>query len=202
MASRSAVPPVDQLIPPSRPLGALTFQQPEPEPSSPSDLPSLTPDPSLDEGAGAGDWSSGDESATSDPGPSGASRTSSKASSGSALSKKPLQEAARTAVLAAGAAAGEALTDDAGKAVELYVTDEADAAAIGDPIASIIGRHGGLGDAANPDLGDAIAAGVGLAVYVWKQLGRWKAARQVRAQQRVAQEHADGAAGVGEPDQQ
>jgi hypothetical protein len=201
MAPRSAVPPVDQLIPP-RPTGGLTFRQPE-EPAdlpSPSDLPTLSPDQSS---PWDGDDSLSDEEMglPPDDGPSGASRTSSRASSGSALSKKALREGLRTAVLSAGAAAGEYLTDDAGRAVELWVTDEGDAAAIGDPLASILNRRGGLGDAGNPDLGDAIAAAIGLGVYAWKQLNRWGAARRVRAQQRIAQQQAAAADGAGEPDQ-
>lgn len=184
MASRSAVPPVESL----RPSGSLTFLAPSDDPTtSPSDPlsePTSPSDPWADGSPSLSDESSDEPSAES-----GTSRRSSTGSSGSALSKRTLRDAARAAVLGAGGIAHEFLAQqEAQQQVGLYLADEQDAEAIGDPLASIAHRHGGIGGAANPDLGDAIAAIVGLAVYVSKQLGRAREARRLRAQaaERVA----------------
>jgi hypothetical protein len=97
-------------------------------------------------------------------------------------------------VLGAGEFAHQVLArDEPAQAVELYRTDDDDAEAIGDPLANIANRHGGLGAAGNPDLGDAIAALIGLALYATKQFARWNAARALRQAAHVQQQPADDA---------
>lgn len=184
MAPRSSVPPVDSL----RPSGGLTFLQPETpsDPPSPSDLPGeeTTSTPSQS-GLLDGSPSASEQPHDEPAGPSEDDPTSSPASSGSkasALSKRALRDAVRKGVLMAGTVANEILArDEAAQHVGLYLADEDDAQAIGDPLASIANRRGGLGAAGNPDVGDAIAALVGLALYGWKQFARSRAAREMRA---------------------
>lgn len=110
--------------------------------------------------------------------------TSSRGSSAStALSKVALRKATRSGVLMAGSFANANLTRDELERddVQLWVADDDDAAAIGDPIANLAARRGGLaGAAANPDLGDVIAMLVGIAVYVSKQLQKLQVVRQYR----------------------
>jgi len=94
----------------------------------------------------------------------------------------------------AGAVANQNLTRDELERddVGLWIADEDDAANIGDPLANLAARRGGVaGAAANPDLGDIIAMLVGLAVYVSKQLQKLQAVRQYR--------RAKAAQGVHEP---
>lgn len=155
---------------PSRPGGALTFRQPEEETSDPLSLPAVDDSPSL----------SGEPSDEL-PGPSEGPRTSSRGSSGSALSKRALRDAARAGVITAGGIAHQVLArDELEQQAGLYLADEDDAEAIGDPLANMANRRGGLGAAGNPDLADAIAALIGLALYIVKQLARWNAVKAAR----------------------
>jgi hypothetical protein len=179
---RPTVPSVDQL----RPRGSLTFLQPDPEPTtSPADLPSLdeAPDP----------WSSSTETsdAAADPAPS-PDPTSSRASSAEQLlSKETIRELAHDLVIGAGEAAHERFArDDAARQVGLWLTDDADAENIGDPLVRIVARRDPLGAAGNPDVADAIAAAVGVAVFGWRQLQRWNAARRIRRAGRIAEDQA------------
>lgn len=165
---------------PRRPLGGLTFLQPEEDVLEA--LATTPPSQWADDASPSPDAETSDEL----PGdPSDEHRTSSRASSGSALSKKAVKDAARQAVLMAGGVAHQlGARDELAQQAGLYLTDEDDAQAIGDPLANMANRRGGLGAAGNPDLADAIAALIGLALYVVKQLARWnavKAARRNRA---------------------
>ncbi|MDO8107160.1 hypothetical protein Q6348_08115 [Isoptericola sp. b441] len=186
MASRSAVPPLepsapsdepsptDDLIPPrtSRPLGGITFAEPTQDPTP-------TPDPVGE------DWPSpDDEPADETDAPSAARRTSSAASSDSPFSKAAIRDAARALVVSLGELAHDAMARDrAAQAVELWRTDDEDAENIGDPLGSVANRHmGDMGAANNPDVGDLIAAGVGIAVYLFKQMGKARSARELRRQ--------------------
>lgn len=169
--------PPDDLIPP-RPSGPLTFDpnlSDDPTPS-PSDLPADDSPSPNDEPSDAYDE------------PSDAPPTSSTGSSaGSALSKRALRDAAREAVLAAGGIAHQVLARDELQAdAGLWLADTDDAEAIGDPVANVVHRHGGLGAAGNPDLADAIAALIGLALYASKQIARW---HQIRAARQNAAAH-------------
>ena len=162
-----------------RPVGGIAFATPKEEEET------TTP------------WSSGVEDGSPSLGaepldalqdaPSDDRRTSSKASSGSALSKRALRDAVRQGVLMAGSVAHQLLPrDQVEREVGLYLADEDDAEAIGDPLASIANRRGGLGAAANHEVTDAIAALIGLALYIAKQLARFTAARQLREQAAAA----------------
>lgn len=182
---RATVPTVDSL----RPNGALTFLQPDPHPfpypnelmteetsESPSDPTSLPYSGPLGDSP-----SDSDELSDGPSDPSMGARSSSRGSSGSALSKRTLRDACRRGVLMAGSIAHTALArDEIAQLHGLYLADDDDAEAIGDPIASIAQRRGGLGAAGNPDLADAIAALIGLALYGTKQLARFADARAHR----------------------
>lgn len=52
----------------------------------------------------------------------------------------------------------------------LFLTDDDDEEGLADPVASILGRRGGLAAAANPDVSDVIRAAITLAAYCSKQL--------------------------------
>ncbi len=82
----------------------------------------------------------------------------------------------------------------------MWLTDQIDAENIGDPLARIINRHNPVGDVVgDTDAGDAIAALVGLGVYAFRQLDRWRQARRLRRHQ-AAVPAAQGAQDVpGEP---
>lgn len=177
---RPTVPSVDSL----KSGAPLTFLQPEqPSPNdlpSPSDLPNSQPDP----------WSSSSPSTadTASEAPFDAP-ASSRGSSASSMPKARVQEASRKAVLMAGEGAHQLLAhDEWDEQVDLYRADEKDAAGIGDPVGAIVHRHGLLGAAANPDVMDGINALVGLAVYGWKQVERYREARRLRKAQRQAEQ--------------
>jgi len=179
---RASVPPVDSL----RPTGAMTFLQPAEEPESPtgpSDLPS--PEQLADP------WPS--SPLPSEPGDASeapAAPTSSRGSSGSvSATKRAIQRQSRKAVKMAGVGAHKLLArDEAARQVGMYLTDEEDDEGIGDPLGSIVQRHGWLGEAANPDVVDGINAVIALGAYAWKQIQRGWTARQLRAAQRSAQD--------------
>lgn len=153
---------------PSPRSGSLMFNQPDP---TNIDLPDDSLSPSADR-----------LDAPSDPSEAGPrSSTGSSAKAPSTASKRALRDAVRAGVMITGSLANEFLArDQATATVGLYRTDEQDAEAIGDPIASIVNRHGGIGTAGNPDLADAIAALIGLALYARKQLSLWLTAKEHR----------------------
>lgn len=186
---RATVPSVDAL----RPTGPIAFMQPSEDPSdlpSPSDLPDLTSSPSDQPDP----WPSTDETSPSaredEDEPDRRSSTASRA--GSALSKRTLRDAVRRGVLMAGGIAHTVLArEEAQQRVGLYLADEDDSQAIGDPLTNIAYRHGGIGAAGNPDVADAIAALIGLALYGAKQLARATEARMLAAELRTVQEQLD-----------
>jgi hypothetical protein len=198
--SRTSVPPVDELTTPSPSpsvSGPLMFQapewEPEPatstsEPASPSDLPPLPES-----------WPSSDvdEASASDRDDAPSAPSSSPASSGSRTSftQKATQEGARKAVEMAGGVAHQLLArDDAAKAAGVYLTDADDQAGIGNPVGSIVHRHGFLGDVGNPDVVDGINALIALGVYAWKQVGRLREAARMRRELHAAESTAESAA--------
>ncbi|WP_154793312.1 hypothetical protein [Occultella kanbiaonis] len=132
----------------------------------------------------AGDpWSaSGD---VADPGPS---PTSSAGSSGKPVAPKAIiKKAARDGVLGAGVVVHEvAARDDVDRDSGIWLTDDDDAKAIGDPLGNIAARRSMITSAANPDVVDAIAAGVGLVMYLGKQLVKWRSNRQAKAERAAA----------------
>ena len=181
---RPTVPTVDQLRPHS---AGLMFLQPSPESTtSPSDLPEMTEPPS-------DPWSSPSQTTDSagEPDPSPAPTSSRASSAEPVLSKAAIREAARNLVIGAGEAAHEAFArDEIDQQVGLWLTNDGDAENIGDPLARIVARRDVLGATGNPDVGDAIAAAVGLAVFGWRQLQLWNAARRIRRAGRIAEETA------------
>lgn len=175
---RASVPSVDQLKPSGDPL---TFLSPSPS-ASPSDLPA-TEATEGSELVDADPWSSEPaESVAVASEPRSAGRTSSKASSGSALGNETVTALTHAAVLAGGEMLHETLArDDAAVAVGMWLTDDADAENIGDPLARIINRHNPISDVVDDtDAGDAIAALAGLGVYAFRQFTKWRQARALR----------------------
>jgi hypothetical protein len=188
---RPTVPTVESL----RPRGPLTFVQPTPtlDPSL-TDPTSLPTDPTSSSALLGDSPSLSAEPTDESNDPSEGPRASSRGSSGSTLGKRALRDAVRVGVLAAGDFAHQVLArDEPAQVVELYRADVDDAEAIGDPLANIAQRHGGLGAAGNPDLADAIAALIGLALYATKQVTRWNAARALRRAATTQQQPADDA---------
>ena len=61
----------------------------------------------------------------------------------------------------------------------LWLADEQDKEGIAEPVSAIVARRGGPG-IVNPDLGDAIAAAIALAVYLSKNLNLRAKIRQLR----------------------
>ena len=181
---RPTVPTVDELRPHS---AGLMFRQPSPESTtSPSDLPEtedLQSDP----------WSSPSQTTDSAGEPDlSPAQTSSRASSAEpVLSKAAIRDAARHVVIGVGETLHEALArDEVDQQVGLWLTTEGDAENIGDPLARIVARRDPLGAAGNPDVADALAAAVGLAVFGYRQLRLWNAARRIRRAGRIAEETA------------
>ncbi len=185
---------------PRRPSGGLTFRAPQDSPTSwPTDSQPATgegsPDP-LDQLGGSPSASGArlDESAAdhdSDP-------TSSPASSADPASVRPLtqkaqQAAARQAVKIAGSMAHQYLArDEAAQAVGLFLVDDESAEQIGDPLARIMARHAPVdGALANPDVADGIAAMLGVANFVRKQIEASSHAAAMRVEGAAAAAPAD-----------
>ncbi|MBN9328086.1 MAG: hypothetical protein BGO38_07005 [Cellulomonas sp. 73-145] len=189
--ARQPVPTVDQLRPSS---SSLAFLQPtEPAEVSPSDLPDPT---------ALGDpWSSISETSDSagEPDPSPAPTSSPASSAEPLLSKGTIEDLAQELVIGAGEMLNQTFArDGASQQVGMWLTDDHDAENIGTPLARIVNRHETLGAVGNPDVADAIAAGVGVGVYLWRQLQRWNAARQLRRAGQLAADQAAAAAGESE----
>lgn len=191
----AAAPPLPPQ--PRRPKGfGLTFRSPDPAATSPLADPTTVPgSPQLEAttepvSPEAGSPSGSGES--SDAPSESRSETSSKASSAEAnpLSKATLNKAMGQGVAMAGTMAHHYLTrDDLDKEALLWLADEDDQKAIGEPLAAIAGRRGGVaGSLGNPDLADALNAMVGVAVYVSKQIQRMQIIRQFRKAQKQSEE--------------
>jgi len=142
-------------------------QEPDPDnglPMGPSPLPS-------DDGSASGDESLSDP----DESPSGTSSSDSSADGGGPL--KPLGKAAlrattRKGVLIASSAVHRiAARQELERAAGLYIADEQDQELIGDPVANLLHRRGGIvGGKMSEDANDALSALMGLANYVSKQI--------------------------------
>lgn len=174
----------------SSPLGSLLFRQPAPSDLIPSPTPSpdttagesSSPDPAAGSPSGSDELNElFDLDLDSDPTSSPESSGRRSAAAASPLGKKAAQDTARKAVIIGSAMAHTALAKtEAQKAVGLYLADEDDASAIGDPLASIAGRRAGAaGAAANPDVADAISAMLGMAGFISKQIVKGQQARQL-----------------------
>jgi hypothetical protein len=113
------------------------------------------------------------------------------ASSPNPLNAEGLQDVFRGGVMIAGDQAHRLLANTPGKqAVGLYQATPDDAAAIGDPLARIAGRHQGVGEV-NPDTADLLAAMVGLTRFATRQVERNQRARQLDAGQTPEPEAVD-----------
>jgi hypothetical protein len=162
------------VIPPRRPTGPLTFRPPA------TTSPELEPSPSPDDLLG-GSPSPSDAMPDENTGPATSPRSSSRGSSGRTTSKEILRKAARALVEVVGGYANDYLARDAAaQQVEMYVADEEDQEAIGDPLAEIAHRRGRMGEFASPDVADAIDAMIGLTIYAVKLLAKRKRAKELR----------------------
>lgn len=183
--SNGAAPPLPQS---RRPAGPLMFQPPTPEedllesPLSPLEMGLESPDDQLDSSPSNSEPSSDelDEDGGSD-------RPSSRASSGgSALGRKALRAATIKGVLIGSEMVHRAAARTEGqRAVGLFRADAEDAENIGEPLADLIHRRGGIAGAAaaaNPDVGDAIRMMMGLANFASKQVAATIQAREFDAQ--------------------
>lgn len=174
--ARASVPSVDSQSP------GLTFRSPVDElipPASPSDLPSLEPtsddpwtsSPPADEGSPSVSDEPSDEPSEASAAPRTSSRASSASRAANEATTRLVEGTMRGLVLQAGALANGYLAPPEEAAHGLYLTDEDDAAAIGEPLAGIVARRvPDVPGAGNPDVADAIAAAVGLLVFGLKQL--------------------------------
>jgi hypothetical protein len=136
-----------------------------------------------------GDGSASGDESLSDPDES-LSETSGSASSADGggplkpLGKAALRATTRKGVLIATSAAHRiAARHELEKAAGLYIADEQDQELIGDPVANLLHRRGGIvGNKMSEDANDAVSALMGLANYIGKQvaltveIGQMKAA--------------------------
>ena len=186
LEEEGASQPSPSQLRPNRGVRSLFFSGSQPEeeletdpdnglPMNPSPLPH-------DGGSGsAGDWQSDPDESPEETGPP--------ASSGDGGPLKPLGKAAlkatsRKGVLIASSAVHRmAARHELERAAGLYIADDQDQELIGDPIAELLHRRGGIvGGQMSPDANDAVSALMGLANYIGKQvaltveIGRLKAA--------------------------
>lgn len=179
--SASPSPSPTPLQDPTPPLSPF-FQQP-PEDLSPSPSPSL-PDPAPD--------------SSSSPGPSLDDRGSASSSYTRSTLGKPeqkplgraqLRKVAGAAVTALGGLLANVLTapESVEREQKLWVPDEQDVQAIGDPLAGIAARRVPAG-VAGPDTPDVVALVVGLVGYVGKQFAKRAELRAERARLQAQQD--------------
>lgn len=177
---------------PRRPSGPLTFRGPGEDDETPtpwteaehmgegttSPLDPLGSSPSAS-GASSDELDEDDES-----GP-----RSSRTSSGDSASVRPLTKAAqraaaRQAVKIAGSMVHQyGCRDEHDRAAGLFLVDDESAEQIGDPLARIMARHAPVdGAMANPDVADGIAAMLGFANLIRKQIEAGSHAAAMRAE--------------------
>lgn len=171
---------------------------PSPRPSSPpsrnglfgfgsipgeEELESLLTGPQGDPELGSEtDWQSDEQPDSLDSGPE--TTSSSASAAGSPLSKGQLKETFRAGVRISTSTAHRVAARTPGQQhVGLYLADETDVKGIGDPLAEIAHRRGGLaGGKLSPDTNNALQAVMALAGYVAKQLKGVEQARQIDGQ--------------------
>jgi hypothetical protein len=149
-------------------LGNLFFSGSQPEEEFPS--PPSSPLPNDDGSASADEWQSDpDEShpETSSPGSSADGGGPLKP-----LSKAALRATSRKGVLIATSAVHRfAAKTELEKRAGLYIADDQDQELIGDPVANLLSRRGGVvGGKMSEDANDALGALMGLANYIGKQV--------------------------------
>jgi hypothetical protein len=118
-----------------------------------------------------------DSSPTSSPGSSRADKPA------ALLSQAQMRATARQAVvIGTGMAHTVGAKTEAQKAVGLYLADDADAAAIGNPLADIMHRRGDIvGGKLSPDANDFLKSLMGVAGYITKQIQKIAYVRRVEA---------------------
>jgi hypothetical protein len=171
------------------PPGPETTEAPPPLFQGQDQLPPR-PAPPLDDLAGPPSASAWPPDEMPDLPPTTASGSSPEFSAGD---RKQLKETLRRGLKAFGQLLNRVATvDELEEQAGLYALDDDDTEGIADPAAGIIGRRGGLAQAANPDINDAIRAAIALALYVSKQLSLRRDIRRARGDQppAVEQEHA------------
>jgi hypothetical protein len=164
---------------PAPPLTSETIPNPASSPEQTSELPGLGQDSAHDE-------PHDEQSESRDGTPSkGSSRVT------NPLNGDGLRDTFRGGVLIAGDTAHRVLARTPGQQeAGLYATDEADAEAIGDPLARIAQRHEGIGEV-SPDTADLLAAMMGLTRYASKQIAKSQQARALDARVNLGAEVGD-----------
>ena len=193
-AEAAAAPAAPMPRRPSRPTGGLTFRDPGDEPWSSlpptgagegtSPAPTTTPvlDDQLAGSPSDSEWMSGGLDEDDESAPRSSAASSADPASAKPFSQKAQTAAARTAVRMASSMAHTYLAkDEAAQIVGLYLADDDDAEAIGDPLARIAARHSGVGPV-NEDVADGIAAMVGVAAFITKQVAKGQQAAAIRAE--------------------
>jgi hypothetical protein len=154
----------------SRPLFFSGSQLEEEESPLPDQQPAASPQLDDDGSASADEWQSDPDESLSE--------TSSPASSGDGggplkpLGKAALRATTRKGVLVATSAVHRiAARQELERQAGLYIADDQDQELIGDPIANLLHRRGGIvGTKMSEDANDALSALMGLANYVSKQI--------------------------------
>jgi hypothetical protein len=179
-------PPLDQSSLPKQRSPRPLFYASPPEDSSPPPAPETGEDGAA--ASSTGDpWSQEQDDEWSDVDPT-SSPASSPEKPAALLSKAQMRATARTAVkVGTGMAHTVAAKTEAQQAVGLYLADDEDAAAIGDPLADVMHRRGDLvGGKLSPDANDFLRSMLGVAGYLAKQVQKIGLVRQIEAGQPAA----------------
>jgi hypothetical protein len=158
-------------------LGFLQPEEPEPLPSETIPNPASSPETSDVPGPDSGP----DYDEASDPSElPGATRSTGSRAGSNPLVGAGLRDMFRNGVIIASHQAHTYLGQRTqGRAdVQLYLADQQDAEAIGDPLARIAERRDGVG-AMSPDTADLMAAMMGLAGYASKQIQKTAIAQKI-----------------------
>jgi hypothetical protein len=165
----------------------LFFQTPDQEPEEEST--SLPETAELEDGDGgsvsAGPWTSEQSELLDDSDPDTYRESSTGERPAQLLGKAQLRATARTAVkVGTGVAHTVAAKTEAQQAVGLYIADDDDAKAIGDPLADIAYRRGDVvGGKLSPDANDLLRSMMGVAGYFAKQVAKIGEVRRIEAAQ-------------------
>lgn len=165
----------------------IGWKAPEPPPSTPLPSPASSPEnPPTSAGPAPASGPDSDEASewdeAHDPTPPPGSSPASDAVKVELLTEEELKQWARGGVAAAGEKAHDVFAVTEGQqAVDLYKTTAKEQASIGDPIASIAGRHQGIGGKVSPDTKDLLSLMTGLVAYGTRQINLRNEARAIDA---------------------
>lgn len=166
-------------------LGSLLFRQPEEEtPPAETTQPEESAGPPASSPS-VSEWPPGDESDPSDGDPTSSPESSAEGPVGrlALAGKRQLQKTFRAGVKTTGGVAHRFASRSEGqRMVGMYLADDEDAAGIGDPLASIAHRRGGVVGKMSEDTNDALQALMALGGYVAKQMVLMQQAAQVDQQ--------------------